>query len=592
MLGLGSESDIVIRTNYSFGKPEPVIRDSSTILPERIGRRGISSPIKSYFTVSNGGYTEQFDHFKQHEYDLYEYARIIDTESIAYKAFERKKALMFKNGYLIKSVNSDNISYIKQRLREFKYVSGISFEEFLEDLVYNLIIFHNAYCLFHRNDEKSTGNIRVSNDTEIKPIAAIFNFPTESIERVLNDDGTAIKYRQHIDHSRAKVFQARDVRHLSYNKRTGFTMGTPPLEPVKDDILALRRIEESVETLIYKSLFPIIHVKVGTADNPAQTLRNGVSEVSAMSSVLRDIDDSGGVVTSERVEIKAIGSESLALRVESYLNHFQERVMIGLGVSATDLGIGDSSGKGTGQIISQVLKEAVTDMQRVVSRFISEELFSELLIESGKYKFKYEIPEEDLVYLEFNNIDSDLQVKLESHLLNLMNSGAITYQEFRSETGRAPMTEKELKSIGKWQESRLPPYEVEIAKHSAYSATATTTTSTSTASAATGSQQTKSEGAAASSKSITSPSNQYTDSKIIDSLLLNRDDEILLSDNLKSHIESILDINNLYLDNSISNICLRYADMISMLSSDNIKDKIDSLLLDMYIEIGETCLTS
>ena len=129
-------------------------------------------------------------------------------------------------------------------------------------------------------------------------------------------------------------------------------MGTPPLEPVKDDILALRRIEESIETLIYKSLFPIIHVKVGTDQNPAQTLRDGTSEVAAMSSVLRELDDSGGVVTSERVEIKSIGAESLALRVESYLNHFQERVMIGLGVSSTDLGIGDSSGKATGIVIS------------------------------------------------------------------------------------------------------------------------------------------------------------------------------------------------------------------------------------------------
>ena len=592
---------IVTSTNYSApAKIADRETKSPSILPERIGKRGVSSPIVSYFSSRSFLYTD-YDRFTGHEYDLYEYARIIDTESIAYKAFERKKALLFKNGYLFKSDSDDNISYIKQRLREFKHVSGVSFEQFIDELAYNLIVFHNAYCLFHRNEDKSGGEIRIANNSEIKPIAAVFNFPTESIERALDDDGRALKYRQRVDSATTRVFQARDVKHLTYNKRSGFTMGTPPLEPVKDDILALRRIEESIETLIYKSLFPIIHVKVGTDQNPAQTLRDGTSEVAAMSSVLRELDDSGGVVTSERVEIKSIGAESLALRVESYLNHFQERVMIGLGVSSTDLGIGDSSGKATGTVISQTLKEAVTDMQRVLADFITKELFTELLLESGKYKASYEIPEEELVYLVFNSVDHDAQIKIESHYLNLMNSGAITVQEFRKETGRRPMTSTEMSSMGKWEESRLPPHQIksveaatkstlagiEAAKEAASSTTATTST---------GSQQTKAQGAANSSSSIVSPKNQYTDSikeedELIKALLPIRDNKLLVAEQLKNHIEPFIDIKDYYMENMLHDIYMNIADTICSLGKDNLHNNMSDLVTQLYMEVGEVCQT-
>lgn len=584
--------NILTSSNYNFADSTPAPKPAQTILPERIGKRGVNSPIVSYFTNRNFLYTD-YDKFTGHEYDLYEYARIVDTESIAYKAFERKKALLFKNGYLFKSDSDDNIAYIKQRLREFKHVSGVSFESFLDELSYNLIVFHNAYCLFHRNDDKSNGEVRIANDREIKPIAALFNFPTESMERVLNDDGRALKYRQRVDSVTTKVFDAKDVKHLTYNKRSGFTMGTPPLEPVKDDILALRRIEESVETLIYKSLFPIIHVKVGTESNPAQTLRDGTSEVAAMNRVLRELDDSGGVVTSERVEIKSIGAESLALRVETYLKHFQERVMIGLGVSATDLGIGDSSGKATGVVISQTLKEAVSDMQRVISDFITKELFTELLLESGKYKASYEIPEEELVYLEFNNLDHDAQIKIESHYLNLMNSGAINVQEFRKEIGKRPMTDEEMSTMGKWEESRLPPHQIEASKLagevsmiSAKASAASNATSSTSASTSKGSHQTKSAGAANSSKSITSPKNQYSDS-LVDSILVIRDSRSDVAEQLKAHIEPMLDVKDFYLDNSLYDIYTRIADTICSLGKDDLEENISDLITQLYMEVGE-----
>lgn len=578
--------NVVTSTNYGMpiNDRERPSEPTVSIMPEKIGRRGINSPVLSFFGKSDL-MGSSFDRFKPHEYDLYEYSRLIDTEAIAYKAFERKKSLIFKNGYEISSLNDENAEYIRQRLREFKYVSGVSFESFLEELVYNLIIFHNAYCLFYRNQDKTTADVRNVNGKEIQPLAAVFNFPTESIERDIASNGDVLKYRQRIDYNSYKIFQAKDVKHLTYNKRSGFTMGTPPLEPVKDDILALRRIEESVETLIYKSLFPIIHVKVGSNDNPAKTLRNGQSEVSLMTNVLKEIDDYGGVVTSERVEIKAIGAESMALRVETYLKHFLERVMIGLGVSSTDLGVGDSSGKATGEVISQTLKEAVTDMQRVIARFITEELFTELLVESGKYEAKYLVPEEDIVYLSFNNLDRDAQIKIESHYLNLANSGMITQKEFRGKVGLRALSEEEVSSIGKWAESLLPPVEVEQMKAAikASEISAVTPNVSSTSSTA----GNKSSGAAASAESITKPSNQYTDSAlnhILDNILINRDNYHNVYSLISMHIESMLDIDNIYKYNTLQDICMNFADSVHSYSGPDPKSFIEDKIVSLYME--------
>ena len=595
--------NIITSSNYSSA---PKINDSiaNTVKPVLIGREITKSPVLSFFgprvnSVSN--YTE----FTPHEYDLYEYSRIIDTEAIVYKAFERKKSLMFKNGYLLTSDSDDNISYIKQRLKEFHYVSGKSFDGFVEELAYNLIMFHNAYVLMYRDLNKSTGEPISVGDEEIEPLAALFNMPTESIERKLKDDGSVSRYKQKISHTKYRTFSPKIIRHLTYNKRPGFTMGTPPLEAVKDDIIALRRIEESVETLIYKSLFPIIHVKVGTESHPATTLRDGSSEVSAMSKVLKEIDDSGGVVTSERVEIKSIGAESMALRVESYLEYFKNRVMIGLGVSTTDLGIGDSSGKATGSIISQTLKEAVIDMQRVVARFITEEIFSDLLVESGKYKAKYMIPEEEMVTLSFNSVDHDSQIKIESHWLNLANSKMISQSELRALIGKRPMSDDEMRQVGQWEENTASPSEVENVKANTESSKASAkaavisvraaakakTTSTS------GSKQNKKSGANNSSKAKTNPKNQYSDSEIQDSanpvdqelgelvldILDNLDDVNMVQELIASNIKSAIDINNIHDNVIVDSISKSKAEYLSTLNVSKLEDAFE-YVLDEIIE--------
>ena len=576
---------ILLNTNYS-SNPK-VIKDALSSKALGIKRQSLSNPGLSYFGKRTGGFNDViYSGFKNHEYDLFEYSRIIDTEAIVAKAFERQRALIFKNGYYFESNNPKNIEYIKSRIREIEYVTGLTFRSFIEEIAYNLVMFHNSYILMVRNEKKSTGETVNVGNKDLEPIAGWFNLPTETIQRKLKENGDVEMYKQYIDPATFRIFSPEKVRHLKYNARSGFTMGTPPLEAVKDDILALRRIEESVEALIYKGIFPMIHVKVGTESNPAKILVDGSDEVEKMGYVMQELDEYGGITTSERVEVKAIGSESLALRVESYLEYFKDRVMLGLGVSDIDMGIGDSSGKATGQIISQTLKEAVINKQDAISEFITHVLFKPLLVESGMYDAEYLIPEEDLVKFKFNHVDQDARIKIESHILNMFNSGLLSINEARLEIGYKEIGDKEISRIGKDKEMILPTYQVETAKVAAAAAAQSKKENSS-------GNKTKADGAKKASISKTSPKNQFSDSLSsslfpIDEIRAAMPNKALLSEYIENHVKLIVDISDSQMDNNVKDIVSVFSDSLYLAGqSEDISDlEIEDLLMKMYELVG------
>lgn len=573
---------ILLNTNYS-SNPK-VIKDALSSKALGIKRQSLSNPGLSYFGKRTGGFNDViYSGFKNHEYDLFEYSRIIDTEAIVAKAFERQRALIFKNGYYFESNNPKNVEYIKSRIREIEYVTGLTFRNFIEEMAYNLVMFHNSYILVVRNENKSTGETVNVGNKELEPIAGWFNLPTETIQRKLKENGDVEMYKQYLDPATFRLFSPEKVRHLKYNARSGFTMGTPPLEAVKDDILALRRIEESVETLIYKGIFPMIHVKVGTESNPAKILIDGTDEVEKMGYVMHELDEYGGITTSERVEVKAIGSESLALRVESYLEYFKDRVMLGLGVSDIDMGIGDSSGKATGQIISQTLKEAVINKQDAIAEFITHVLFKPLLVESGMYEAEYMIPEEDLVKFKFNHVDQDARIKIESHILNMFNSGLLSINEARLEIGYKEIGDKEISRIGKDKEMILPTYQVETAKIAASAAAQSKKENSS-------GNKTKADGAKKASVSKTNPKNQFSDSLShslfpVDEIRAAMPNKELLSEYIENHVKLVVDISDSQMDNNVKDIVSVFSD--SLYLAGQTEDVSDSYIEDSLMEIYE-----
>lgn len=407
--------DLVLNTN---------LRNTNTFSIEdaqkAIQFKQVATPNYRYIVHRLMGFSPE--EYTDMEYDLSESARIIDTESFVAETFRKKRQLILKNGFTIEGEDQKNVDYIKSRLEEFEFVTQQSFRDFVSEIVENMVNFNNCFILKNRNDDISSGKIRsIPSGKEFRPIAGLYVLAAPTIDTA-NDPktGRIIKYRHRITERFCKQFKPTDIYHIFENKRTGMTIGTPPLEAVRDDILSLRSIEQYTEDMIRKNASPFIHVKVGNDNQPARLLGDGSSEVDVYSSIIDNMDYTGGVATPHRVEIDYLGSESRALRLESYLAYYKARVLTGLSVSEADLG-GAQAGDG----VYESLREDVRAYQSSISNFITNYILTELLLESPRYARAFYVPEKERVQFKFVEADEDRKIKLESHALNLFVSGLI-----------------------------------------------------------------------------------------------------------------------------------------------------------------------
>ena len=367
------------------------------------------------------------------EYDFTETNRIIDTEAIVSAIFRRKKHLILKEDPILKSENKRNLDYISKRLLEIEYVSEISFTELLDAITQSLISYHNVFILKNRSFISSSGNKTDKKD----PIASLHILSPTRLSPVENELGDLISYTYKSKRNGQYLHLPKDmVYHIHTDKKIDVSVGTPPLEAVKDDILSLRQIEESIERLIYKNASPLLHVQVGTDDLPAQMLPNGDSEIDYYNGLVYNMEDEGGLTTSHRVKINLLGSESQALRIKEYAEYFKGRVLAGLKASSLDIGEANSISTAGANFISDVLKQDVMSYQKIIERFFTNKLFNDLLLEADWYKSEVKVDTKDEVQLKLLDSDIDTKIRLESHLANLVRFGLLDREEFGGETGR------------------------------------------------------------------------------------------------------------------------------------------------------------
>lgn len=413
-------------------------------------------------------------------YDFTETYRVLDTESFVSSTFRKKRTLILKDGYQFISENERDASYIKKRLEEFHYVTDVSFKKLLEQMLISLVNNHNAFILTVRKESASTGNVRKIMGKTTKPIAGFYVLPETKMELVEDEYGLVIGYKYHISKGIVKYYEADEIIHLKMEAKPGYNLGTPPLEPLIDDIIALRQIEESLERLIYKLSVPIIHAKVGTEAKPAGIDRlTGEKEVDQLNRALLHLEDAGGITTSERVEFKMLGAESQALRLSGYLEYFKNRVLVGLSISDLDLGVANSTSSGSAVVVTKALQQNVEMYQREVEDFISDIILPMILLESDEYKERLYLEDSEKVLFRVLQSNIDDKIKVESHYMNEYNAGLVTLDEYRVKTGKRPLTAKEKKEI---YDFKNPPKEA---------TTATTTSSNTT-------------------KNVTAPANQHS----------------------------------------------------------------------------------
>lgn len=398
-------------------------------------------------------------------YDFNETYRIIDTESYVASTFRKKRTLILKDGYQLISENKDDIEYIKKRLEEFQYVTNKSFKDLLEEIVSSLINNHNVFLLPVRKLKSSTGNVRKILGKKIQPIAGYYVLPETKMSIIEDFYGQVVGYKYTVTKALVRYFEVDEIIHLKLEAKPGYNLGTPPLEPLVDDIVALRQIEESLERLIYKLSVPIIHAKVGTESKPAGIDRlTGEKEVDQVNQALLHMEDAGGITTSERVEFKMLGAESQALRLSGYLEYFKNRVLVGLSISDLDFGVANSTSSGSAEIVTKALQQNVEMYQRKIEDFVTDVLFTQLLLESDKYLGQLYLEEADKVRFKIIPSNIDEKIKLESHLINEANAYLITPDEYRALTGKRPLTAEEKEELDRISGRKAEEAAQELAK--------------------------------------------------------------------------------------------------------------------------------
>jgi hypothetical protein len=422
------------------GEEERLSALSQSIAPTIQSKPPIINPSLGY--QNNGGIVsrpEQRRHvFEPTEYDLYEIGRIEDVEAYVRQAFKKQVGLFLKEGFDYLGSNKNVVKYLKARFSQIERASSIPHEELIRRIASSLVRKSNAFLVKVRSVEASGGRIRTNIDGKrLFPVAGYFPVPAETMQAKTDGSGKPYRWRQMLPNGTHLEFEPEDIVHFHFDRKEGFIFGTPLIQPVIDDIRALRKIEENIELLIYKHLFPLFQYIVGTEKAPALITETGEREIDVVKRELMQMPTEGGIVTPERHEIKAIGSESKALRAESYLEHFKKRVIAGLGMSSVDFGEADTSNKSTADNMSRLLIDNIKDLQDSFEAQFNLFIINELLEEST---FGMDVLKpENIVRLEFREVDIDKQIKMENHAVDVFTKHGLTWDELRKELGRDPI---------------------------------------------------------------------------------------------------------------------------------------------------------
>lgn len=380
--------------------------------------------------------------FEPAPYDFDRIMQATDTDSYVKQALNKYRELFWKEGWKIVGENPEAVSYLYQRIDYMEMAMRRPFLDFLIEVSDQVFKFANAFVV------KARGDISQFFPMDLTPIAGdqtvvgYYLIPTEQV-RILRDKFNRPKsYQQMTDpltyspSDKDPVWSAERVVHFHWDKKTGRAFGTPFLSAVLDDIVALRQMEEDIQNLVHRELFPLYKYKIGTPEQPAEPdeIENAAFEIENMRA-------EGGLILPHRHDIDVVNSSKSGIDASSYLEHFKERVAVGLGVAPHHLGMMMNGGnRSVTDRLDTALYDKVKQYQKMFAEMVRVHIFNELLLEGGFDPIAN--PTEDGIsdrcFFKFNEIDVDTQVKKETHIIQKYTNSVITLPEARVELGIDP----------------------------------------------------------------------------------------------------------------------------------------------------------
>lgn len=422
---------------------------AKALQPEEI--RSINKSMKvAALALGFQGNTYYYNNRATFEPSPFDFDRIMqaaDTDSYVKQALNKYKELFWKENWSIVGENPEAVSYLYQRIDYMEMAMKRPFLDFLIEVTDHIFKYGNVFIVKARGDISDYFPTPISGVNADQPVVGYYLIPTEQV-RILRDKFNRPRsYQQATDPltymptERDPVWSADRVIHIYVDKKSGRAFGTPFLSSVLDDVVALRQIEEDIQNLVHRELFPLYKYTIGTAEQPAepQEITNAASEIESLRA-------EGGLILPYRHNIEVIGANNTALDASTYLEHFKERVAVGLGVAPHHLGMMMNGGnRSVTDRLDTALYDKIKQYQKLFSEMVRVHIFNEILLEGGFDPVTNPIEEgtSDRCYFKFNEIDVDTQVKKETHIIQKYVNNMISIKEARLELGIDPDYEEE-----------------------------------------------------------------------------------------------------------------------------------------------------
>ena len=389
--------------------------------------------IKAVGYINNNTYRRE--KFERCEYNLSEIRDASEADSYIKIALTKYSYMIFKAGWTLKSENQQAIDYIMYRWRLMSYQTNKPMDILFQELADDLVRYSNAFLIKARVDKMPVGcKVKATGvDSTGRPVGGYFRVDPSSIKIKRDKHGNVLKYEQGRGENK-KQWSKEDVIHIYMDRDGNNAYGTPRIIAALDDVKLLRKIEGNMVALIHRFSMPLFHWKIGIPQSGFQAtdaeIRRAKSEIEGSS-----LD--GLIITNEKTEIKAIGSEGSAMNMAPYLEYLENRVFSALGVSASQMGRGGA--KQDADSMEQQIHDTVKYIQRMLARFIEHDIINELLLEGGFDIFE---PINSVEYV-FEEISLETKIKKENHEMLKYQSNVTTFEEGRRRMGLRDVPEDE-----------------------------------------------------------------------------------------------------------------------------------------------------
>lgn len=320
------------RTFFKELLPAPVAGNDASGNSGGGSGRELASEFVKRITYKDGSETD----FEDPEFSLEDIQNGYNTDSYIRQGVDKYVDQIFKEGYSFYGTDTAAIDYLKLRLAYISEASSTPTSQLLMDIAEDIVKYGNCVIVKARTKDPNAlpQGVQLSGLYGKDPIAGYFCANPVTMKCKRDEYGAITEWQQETDGG-TQVFKPEDVVHFYYKREKGKAYGTSFLIPVLDDVRALRQAEENVLKMMYRNIYPFYHVAVGTKEQTGTT-----KEVDALKEAVDGMDVEGGLITTERVEIKPIASNQV-IDAEPYLKYMEARVFSGMGIPAIMFGRGN-----------------------------------------------------------------------------------------------------------------------------------------------------------------------------------------------------------------------------------------------------------